>query len=107
AAGSSLVRRQPVPPGVQVAPHTARTALPRLRGRRRRAGTRPYRSRPGRRFLAPRIGPMSATWASGVLDLFVELAAIPSPSGEEGPVAKVIRAYLGDLGLAVEDDEAG
>jgi tripeptide aminopeptidase len=50
---------------------------------------------------------MSVTWASGVLDLFVELAAIPSPSGEEEPVAKVIRAYLGDLGLAVEDDEAG
>ena len=50
---------------------------------------------------------MSATWASGVLDLFVELAAIPSPSGEEEPVAAVIRSYLADLGLAVEDDEAG
>jgi tripeptide aminopeptidase len=50
---------------------------------------------------------MGATWASGVLDLFVELAAIPSPSGEEGPVARVIRSYLADLGLSVEDDEAG
>jgi tripeptide aminopeptidase len=50
---------------------------------------------------------MGTTWASGVLELFVELAAIPSPSGEEEPVAKVIRSYLGDLGLAVEDDEAG
>ena len=50
---------------------------------------------------------MGATWASGVLDLFVELAAIPSPSGEEEPVAALIRAYLADLGLAVEDDEAG
>ena len=50
---------------------------------------------------------MGATWASGVLDLFVELAAIPSPSGEEEAVAAVIRSYLADLGLAVEDDEAG
>ena len=50
---------------------------------------------------------MAATWTSGVLDLFVELAAIPSPSGEEEPVAAVIRSYLADLGLAVEDDEAG
>ena len=50
---------------------------------------------------------MGATWASGVLDLFVELAAIPSPSGEEEAVAAVIRSYLADLGLAVEDDDAG
>ena len=50
---------------------------------------------------------MGATWASSVLELFVELAAIPSPSGEEEAVAAVIRAYLADLGLAVEDDEAG
>jgi tripeptide aminopeptidase len=50
---------------------------------------------------------MPATWASGVLDLFVELAAIPSPSGDEEPVARVIRSYLADLGLSVEDDEAG
>jgi tripeptide aminopeptidase len=50
---------------------------------------------------------MSATWASGVLDLFLELAAIPSPSGDEEAVAAVIRSYLADLGLAVEDDEAG
>jgi len=50
---------------------------------------------------------MGATWASSVLELFVELAAIPSPSGEEEVVAAVIRAYLADLGLAMEDDEAG
>ena len=47
------------------------------------------------------------TWANGVLDLFVELAAIASPSGEEEPVAEVVRSYLGGLGLSVEDDEAG
>jgi tripeptide aminopeptidase len=50
---------------------------------------------------------MPATWASGVLDLFVELAAIPSPSGEETAIAAVIERYLGDLGLDVEPDEAG
>ena len=50
---------------------------------------------------------MGATWASSVLDLFVELAAIPSPSGEEDAVAAVVRSYLADLGLVVEDDDAG
>ena len=50
---------------------------------------------------------MAATWTSGVLDLFVELAAIPSPSGDEEAVAAVVRRYLADLGLAVEEDEAG
>jgi tripeptide aminopeptidase len=50
---------------------------------------------------------MSPAWATGVLDLFLELAAIPSPSGEEDAVAAVIAKYLADLGLAIEDDEAG
>src|SRR5688500_9539656 len=50
---------------------------------------------------------MGATWAPEVLDLFLELAAIPSPSGEEAPVAKVIGSYLADLGLEQELDEAG
>jgi tripeptide aminopeptidase len=50
---------------------------------------------------------MSATWAPEVLDLFLELAAIPSPSGEEGPVAELIDSYLADLGLERELDEAG
>ncbi|HEX5468098.1 MAG TPA: M20/M25/M40 family metallo-hydrolase [Gaiellaceae bacterium] len=50
---------------------------------------------------------MAATWTSGVFELFVELAAIPSPSGEEEAVAAVIRRYLADLGLEVEGDEAG
>jgi tripeptide aminopeptidase len=50
---------------------------------------------------------MSATWAPEVLDLFLELAAIPSPSGEEGAVAGVIGSYLRDLGLEHETDEAG
>ena len=50
---------------------------------------------------------MATTWAPEVVELFLELAAIPSPSGEEAAVAERIAAYLGDLGLAVEGDEAG
>jgi tripeptide aminopeptidase len=45
--------------------------------------------------------------ASEVLDLFTELAAIPSPPGEERAVADVVTAYLRDLGLAAEEDDAG
>ncbi|HEY7004553.1 MAG TPA: M20/M25/M40 family metallo-hydrolase [Gaiellaceae bacterium] len=50
---------------------------------------------------------MATTWSTGVLDLFVELAAIPSPSGEEEPVAEVVAKYLADLGVPTEDDDAG
>src|SRR5215216_3176333 len=50
---------------------------------------------------------MAATWAPEVLDLFLELAAIPSPSGEEERVARRVDGYLRDLGLDVETDEAG
>jgi len=50
---------------------------------------------------------MAATWAPEVLDLFLELAAIPSPSGEEAMVAERVSAYLRNLGLEVEADDAG
>jgi tripeptide aminopeptidase len=50
---------------------------------------------------------MGATWATGVVDLFVELAAIPSPSGKESGVASVVAKYLSDLGIDTEPDEAG
>ncbi len=50
---------------------------------------------------------MTTTWASDVLPLFLELAAIPSPSGEEEAVAGRVRAYLRDLGIETEEDEAG
>jgi tripeptide aminopeptidase len=49
---------------------------------------------------------MAAT-ASPVLDLFRELAAIPSPSGRERPVADRTLAYLRDLGLDPTEDDAG
>src|SRR5213593_2841241 len=41
------------------------------------------------------------------LDLFLELAALPSPPGEERAVADRVLAYLRDLGLEVEEDGAG
>jgi tripeptide aminopeptidase len=50
---------------------------------------------------------MAATWAPDVLPLFLELAAIPSPSGEEASVAVAVTRYLEELGLDVEADPAG
>jgi tripeptide aminopeptidase len=50
---------------------------------------------------------VTTTWASEVLPLFLELAAIPSPSGEEEAVAARVRAYLRGLGIETEDDAAG
>jgi tripeptide aminopeptidase len=44
---------------------------------------------------------------SEVLDLFLELAAIPSPSGEERAVADRVQRYLRDCGLAPDEDDAG
>src|SRR5215217_4158989 len=42
-----------------------------------------------------------------VLDLFTQLAAIPSPPGEEREVADVVAAYLRDCALEVDEDDAG
>ena len=42
-----------------------------------------------------------------VLDLFTELAAIPSPPGEERAVADVVAAYLRDCALDVDEDDTG
>jgi tripeptide aminopeptidase len=42
-----------------------------------------------------------------VLDLFLELAAISSPPGEERPVADRVAAYLRGLGLEVDEDGVG
>ena len=50
---------------------------------------------------------MAATWAPEVLDLFLELAAIPSPSGKERPVADRVGTYLTELGLAWDEDASG
>jgi tripeptide aminopeptidase len=42
-----------------------------------------------------------------VLELFLELAALRSPPGEERAVADVVSAYVRDLGLEVDEDDAG
>src|ERR671937_1942534 len=44
---------------------------------------------------------------SDVLDLFTELAALPSPPGEERAVADAVVRYLRDLGLDADEDDAG
>src|SRR4051794_4612912 len=41
------------------------------------------------------------------LDLFLELAAVPSPSGEERGVADRVLGYLRDLGLDPSEDDTG
>lgn len=45
--------------------------------------------------------------AAEVLDLFLELAAVASPSGEEREVADRVLAYLHDCGLEADEDDAG
>jgi len=42
-----------------------------------------------------------------VLDLFTELAALPSPPGSERAVADAVSGFLRDLALEVEEDDAG
>jgi tripeptide aminopeptidase len=42
-----------------------------------------------------------------LLDHFLELCAIPSPSGQERVVVDRVRSYQEELGLAVEEDDAG
>ena len=42
-----------------------------------------------------------------VLDLFTELAAVPSPPGDERGVADLVLRYLADCGLHPDEDDAG
>jgi tripeptide aminopeptidase len=42
-----------------------------------------------------------------VVSVFTELAALPSPPGEEREVADVVTAFMRDLGLEVDEDDAG
>src|SRR5512134_1546125 len=41
-----------------------------------------------------------------MLDLFLELCALPSPTGSERTVADRVVAYLDELGLESDEDEA-
>jgi tripeptide aminopeptidase len=51
---------------------------------------------------------MAASWAAtDVLPLFLELAATPSPPGDERAVADAVTRYLRDLGLEPHEDGAG
>ena len=50
---------------------------------------------------------MRPGWAPDVLSLFVELAALPSPSGHEREVADRVLDYLQALGLEPDEDDAG
>ena len=45
--------------------------------------------------------------SSPVLDLFLELATVPSPSGSEAEVARRICAYLDRLGIPIAEDGSG
>ena len=44
---------------------------------------------------------------SDVVDLLLELAAVPSPPGEERGVADVVLRYLRELGLEPDEDDCG
>ena len=46
-------------------------------------------------------------WAPDVLSLFLDLAELPSPSGEERAVADRVLDYLRALGLEASEDDAG
>jgi tripeptide aminopeptidase len=46
-------------------------------------------------------------WAPDVLSLFLELAALPSPSGRERAVADRVLDYVQALGLEADEDDAG
>jgi putative aminopeptidase FrvX len=45
--------------------------------------------------------------SSDVLDLFVELAVLPSPPGDERAVADHVLRYLADCGIAADEDGTG
>jgi tripeptide aminopeptidase len=50
---------------------------------------------------------MRPGWAPNALDLFLELAALASPSGQEREVADRVLDYLRALGLEADEDDAG
>ena len=95
-----MVRREPVPSGVQVAADAPGAALPRLRRRGARA-----RARAGTRAAV--VSRAERGRAREIVALFLELAALPSPPGEEREVADAVVRYLRELGLEPDEDDAG
>jgi tripeptide aminopeptidase len=53
------------------------------------------------------MAPVQQPLTTPLLDLFLELCAIPSPPGEEKAVADRVRDCLENIGLTVDEDEAG
>jgi tripeptide aminopeptidase len=51
--------------------------------------------------------PVQQALTSPLVDLFLELCALPSPSGKERVVTDRVTAYLTELGLAWDEDDAG
>ena len=140
-----VVRREPVPSGVQVAPDPAGAALPRLRRRGARARPATSRSTASARRRAVASGALadldpehprragsaraSACRAAEVRrratprrQPLLESAAMalsrrprplprarcdPEPAGRGARGRRSCRRYLGDLGLAVPEDDAG
>src|SRR3954471_18740093 len=93
------------------------------RSRRHSASSRRRRRRAPARRPRPRRGGRSGSgllrrpqWlnrtivyveSGPVLDFFLELAAIPSPPGEERAVADAVLRYLRGLGLEDDEDDCG
>ena len=105
AARSPVVRRQPVPPGVQVAADAARAAVPRVR--RRRAAD--ARDRARQAVASADRADYAVATRSGARS-----RPLPRPRrdvrrlpGEERPVADRLIAELRGLGLEVDEDDAG
>src|SRR5437660_4996712 len=78
-----------------------------LRPSPRRAATIPSCYAPPSPPLRSHSSSIASSMASEVVDLFLELAALSSPPGEERPVADAVTRYLRDLGLTVAEDDAG
>ena len=78
----------------------------RARRGRRRSSASSSRRRCSARVSAPASRRLRARSLAvpEVLDLFTELAAVPSPPGEERAVADLVVRYLRDCGLAVDED---
>ena len=53
------------------------------------------------------MGAVQEELRSPLVDLFVELCSIPSPSGHERAVVDRVGAYLAELGLEWDEDDAG
>jgi tripeptide aminopeptidase len=79
----------------------------RAPGRRSRSPATGRCSLAGTRPFIRKITPVTTLFASEALALFLDLAAIPSPSGHERAVAARVESELLGLGLSPESDDSG